>query len=290
MKYTFENRNNGLCLVAELEKEQLHAFVYPMLINNKIPGVLIPTYERRANGQDALVYNVQGRVTLTDFLANYADKKTAWKACGMMKEMWRLLDEYMIPDRCCVWDKDCMYVNPADGDIGILCVPVDVYVSDPLDREAYAEEFERIIGMPVFVDNDLSLRRQETGILYGAIADEMKRVREEAMRGGGMEVYPMSNDTCESETTVLDSSMWSMGAMNMHGMPEGKGMTGELSKKKFQRKNRVGDYRKKERKTFAERRAERKERKLRKLMAKQATLKNEMKKRPQEAGYRIPGM
>lgn len=256
MKYMFEDNDRGFYLVAELEQEQLHAFVYPMLINSNIPGILIPSYEMHM-GKPALVYSVQGYVTMSYFLEKYANRDDAWKICGMLRDIWRKLDEYMIPDRCCIWNKDNVYVNPKSGDIGILCIPVDSYVSVPLDREAYIKELERIAGVPVFRENNGAVRYDETGVLYSAMADEMQRVRGEArMR--------QMRDESETETTVLDSSMCTAGAMSMQGLP--------VSKKQARARK------KKDRKTFAERRAERKEQKRRKKCC------------IREMAYQIPGM
>ena len=71
-------------------------------------------------------------------------------------------------------------------------------------------------------------------------------------------------DESETETTVLDSSMCTAGAMSMQGLP--------VSKKQARARK------KKDRKTFAERRAERKEQKRRKKCC------------IREMAYQIPGM
>lgn len=146
MRYVYEKREDHTCLTVRLDGERMHNYIYPMLQNNHIPGVIMPAYESDGVGNRVLVYDLSGMVTLRQAVT-----------CGVTGEMmncmyrgleglWKELDEFFISDRWCIWTPDYMYMDIRTGMPGVICVPVEHCVSMPLPREKFIQSLEAATG------------------------------------------------------------------------------------------------------------------------------------------------
>ena len=146
MRYVYEKRGDHTCLIVRLDGEGMHNYIYPMLQNNHITGVITPTYESDGAGNGMLVYDLSGMVTLRQAVT-----------CGVTGEMmncmyrgleglWKELDEFFISDRWCIWTPDYMYMDIQTGMPGVVCVPVEHCVSMPLPREKFIQSMEAATG------------------------------------------------------------------------------------------------------------------------------------------------
>ncbi len=134
MEYSYEYRDDSCVLVCKLDKETISTYIYYMLAENNIENIIRPVYEQGEDGYERLVYNLENRCTLNDYMTYYGNDK---RVCDGVKKAWSELDSYMIDDRFCMWDLNYVYVDCETGKPGIICLPVESYISDAIDRTWY---------------------------------------------------------------------------------------------------------------------------------------------------------
>lgn len=147
MEYYYENRNNSCTLVCRLTEETMNNYVYYMMKSNSLSNIIQPVYEQGEDGYERLVYNLEGKCTLNDYIAYYSSADRLKKLYDGLKRAWSELDSYMIDDRYCIWDFNYVYVDCITGEPYIICLAIESYVSEPLDRDGYLGYIERYTGV-----------------------------------------------------------------------------------------------------------------------------------------------
>lgn len=173
MRFYYEENDNGFgretYLVCHMESEVLHDFTYPMIGFNQIFGLIKPVYQKRGEDYRRLVYDVTNCMTVKDYLEYCGNDEVMEMTYQYIMAIKNSIARYGISERSCMWDINYMYINCYTGDIFVVCVPVDSYVS------------------------------------YSVPEYKLRSNLMDCMRGGRVEsVYPYMDEVeLEGETTVL---------------------------------------------------------------------------------------
>ena len=146
MRFYYEEINNELYFVCQMEEEMINTFSFFMLENNQILGLIKPVYQ--SFGQCCrLLYNVTNYVTVKDYLKYYNDEKIIANTFECIKSIKASFAAYGINERKCLWDTDKMYINCYTGEMLLICVPLEVYVGGAMpDFKLYANLRECVYG------------------------------------------------------------------------------------------------------------------------------------------------
>ena len=135
MKFFYENQNSSSFLVYKIEEEdKLDSFIYGMVANNKINGV-IPGNITQINSEKFLKYNVSSTVTLSQYFEGIVNKNRILNVFLSIVGAFIESEDFMLDSSMFVLDKDYIFVDVSSAKASIICFPMVGYSADvkPID-------------------------------------------------------------------------------------------------------------------------------------------------------------
>ncbi len=144
--FTLENQTANSYLTYEMRPDEREdKTVLGMLTNQDIPGVAKTSF-MRMDLDRYLRFDVTGRIRLREYLERCSEvsgveKKKLLKMLSCITEAYNACPEdYMIPTNNLLLDQDHVYVNVADGDAVVICMPLDMSHVPAPDLRAFVQE------------------------------------------------------------------------------------------------------------------------------------------------------
>jgi hypothetical protein len=125
MEFTLQNQGGNTYVVCNLEnKEIIDSFVYGMISNNTVKGVL-PVIRTSMNGNVTLKYMISSKISVNSYFSER--KSTRSEVLEFLNSVCdSVLDfqEYMLNIEEFMWDTRYMYMDIATKEAYLMCIPV----------------------------------------------------------------------------------------------------------------------------------------------------------------------